>query len=176
MKAKARVHAALERRPVDRVPIFLWFHPDTVRCLAAVLDLPPARVGEVLRDDVRQAWVGNNHAMEGVTHEREGGTHTDAWGIEWVRAGPFNQIRRSPLQDADSATVRRYRYPHDAIEGLLGNMAPALAAREEFFVGCDVSPCLFEMVCRLRGMEGASPPNPTVPSASSTERPRSPKT
>ena len=27
MNSKQRVHAALRREPVDRVPIFMWFHP-----------------------------------------------------------------------------------------------------------------------------------------------------
>ena len=29
MTSKQRVQAALRRQPVDRVPIFMWFHPDT---------------------------------------------------------------------------------------------------------------------------------------------------
>ena len=38
-------------------------------------------------NDVRQVWVGNNYAMEGIVHEKDGETHTDAWGITWVREG-----------------------------------------------------------------------------------------
>ena len=155
MNAKERVHAALRRKPTDRVPIFMWFHPDTARRMGRVLEIPPGRVSEAMGDDVRQAWVGNNYAMEGITHERDGESHTDFWGIEWVRVGPFNQIRRSPLQEASEEAILRYAYPYDRVDQLLRNMDPVMAVSDEFFVGCDVSPCLFEMVCRLRGMENA---------------------
>jgi len=36
-------------------------------------------------NDVRQAWVNNNYAMEGITHEKDGQGHTDYWGIRWVK-------------------------------------------------------------------------------------------
>lgn len=152
---KARVRAALDRRPTDRVPIFLWFHPDTLQGLANLLELPPARVIDALGDDIRQTWVGNNHAMEGIVHEHEGETHIDDWGIEWIREGAFNQIRHYPLQDATPDAIRAYRFPHDRIPALLGNMDAVMAASDGHFIGCDISPCLFEMACRLRGMEGA---------------------
>lgn len=69
MNSKTRVHAALKREPVDRTPIYMWFHPDTAQRLGQVLEIPPERVAEAMGDDVRQTWVGNNHAMEGITHE-----------------------------------------------------------------------------------------------------------
>ena len=156
MTPKERVHAALQRQPVDRVPIFMWLHPDTALCLADLLEIPAARLSEAMGDDVRQTWVSNNHAMEGVVHEREGDSHVDDWGVEWVKVGPFNQIRRSPLQDASPEQIRDYRFPRDRIDTLLRNMEPVVALADRYFVGCDVSPCLFEMVCRLRGMEHAA--------------------
>jgi uroporphyrinogen decarboxylase len=156
MTSKARVHAALNRQPVDRVPIFMWFHPITANRLAAHLEIPVACVAEAMGDDVRQAWVGNNYAMEGITHARDGDSHVDAWGIEWVKEGPFNQIRRSPLQDADEAAIGRYVYPDAHLDALMANMQPVVRQAAEAFIGCDVSPCAFEMVCRLRGMEQAA--------------------
>jgi uroporphyrinogen-III decarboxylase len=40
MTPKERVHAALRREPVDRVPVFMWFHPQTARLLEdAILDM-----------------------------------------------------------------------------------------------------------------------------------------
>jgi len=107
-------------------------------------------------DDIRQAWVGNNYAMEGIVHEFDGEMHTDFWGVEWIKEGPFNQIRRSPLQDADEKEILDYRYPYDHIDELLENMEPVVSVGRDFFIGCDVSPCLFEMVCRIRGMEAAA--------------------
>jgi uroporphyrinogen decarboxylase len=156
MNSKERVHAALKREPTDRVPIFMWFHPHTAQRLGRLLEIPPECVSEAMGDDIRQTWVANNYAMEGVTHERDGDSHVDCWGVEWVKVGPFNQIRRSPLEEADREVMLGYRYPYDHIERLLGQMEPVVAHASEFFIGCDVSPCLFEMVCRLCGMEKAT--------------------
>ncbi len=155
MNSRERVYAALRRRPVDRVPIFMWFHPGTAARLARELEIAPGDLAEVMGDDVRQAWVGNNQGMEGVTHEHDGETHCDAWGVEWVKAGPFNQIRRSPLQDAGEEDLRRYRFPEDRLEELLKPMEALRPFADTAFIGCDVSPCLFELLCRLRGMENA---------------------
>jgi uroporphyrinogen decarboxylase len=154
MTHRERVHRALRREPTDRVPIFLWFHPATAQKLAAALALPLSQLSAALGDDVRQTWVGNNYAMEGITHEREGDTHIDNWGIEWIRSGPFNQVLRSPLGGATEDAVRRYAFPHDRIPFLLQNMEPLLK-EPGVFVGCDVSPSLFEVICRIRGMEQA---------------------
>jgi len=155
VNSKERVHAALKRDPTDRVPIFMWFHPATARRLGEALEIPAQCVAEAMGDDVRQAWVGNNFAMEGIVHEHDGDTHVDAWGIEWIKQGAFNQISRSPLHDADENAVLRYAYPVNCTEALLSNMAPVVESAGKYFVGCDVSPCAFEMVCRLRGIERA---------------------
>ena len=133
----------------------MWYHPDTSRRLAEYLDLPISHVAEALGDDIRQTWVGGNHAMEGIVHEHEGEGHTDVWGIEWVKLGHFNQIRHSPLKGVDPETAATYRYPHDSIEDLLANMEPVMRDAETCFIGCDISPCLFEMVYRVRGMDDA---------------------
>jgi uroporphyrinogen decarboxylase len=104
-------------------------------------------------DDVRQTWVNNNASMEGVTLARDGDRFVDAWGIEWVKEGSFNQIARSPLQDADEAAVRRFRYPYARTAECLRRMEPVMRDAEECFTGMDVSPCAFEMVNRVRGLE-----------------------
>ena len=168
MNAKSRVHAALKREPVDRVPVWMWFHPVTTRRLADLLEIPPDRVADAMGDDIRQTWVGNNYPMEGIVHEHEGDTHTDAWGVEWVKEGHFNQVTRSPLQDADEEEILAYRYPYDNVDELLSNMEPVAAAGDDHFIGCDISPCLFELLCRIRGMEAA-----IMDLAASPERARS---
>jgi len=155
MTPKQRVNACLRRQPADRVPIFMWFHPETAVRLAALLEIPPSRVGEAMGDDFRQAWVNNNYAMEGIVHEHEGETHTDAWGISWVKQGAFNQISHHPLADATEQEVLAYRQPVDHIEELLSSMTGVVKGRGEYFLGCDVSPCVFELYWRLRGMDGA---------------------
>ena len=152
---RERVRHSLRREPVDRVPIFLWFHPDTSKRLAAALAVPRDLLPAALGDDIRQTWVGNNHAMEGIVHEREGDSHTDDWGIRWVRTGGFNQVLLSPLLGASAEAVRRYSFPHERIPSLVRNMEPLLRHGGEYFLGCDISPTLFEAVCRIRGMEQA---------------------
>ena len=92
MTSKQRVAAALAKQPVDRVPVFMWFHPDTARKLAAMLEIPAHALSEAMGNDVRQTWVNNNFAMEGIVHDLDGETHTDWWGITWFRQFSFNQI------------------------------------------------------------------------------------
>ncbi|MBI5835065.1 MAG: hypothetical protein HZB16_22400, partial [Armatimonadetes bacterium] len=101
----------------------------------------------------KMAWVNHNHAMEGIVHERDGQGHTDAWGVRWVREGGFNQIAHFPLEAATRDEVLSYEFPFAETEPLLANMVPLLDRPDEFFVGCDVSPCVFEMAWRLTGME-----------------------
>jgi len=131
----------------------MWFHPDTTRRLARLLGIPADRVGEAMGNDVRQAWVNNNYAMEGVVHERNGDSHVDYWGIRWVKDGPFNQIAEFPLADATREAILAYEFPYDHQEDLLAQMIPVMEQRAECFAGVDVSPCAFEMYWRLRGMQ-----------------------
>lgn len=155
MTSRERVTAALLRQPVDRVPVFMWFHPDTAVILAKHLGIAPHQVDEAMGNDVRQVWVGNNYAMEGIVHEHEGETHTDAWGITWVREGQFNQVQHSPLAQATDDQLGSYNFPYGAIPLLmqqLERLRPDVGTR---FIGADVSPCLFELLCRVRGMEQA---------------------
>jgi len=153
--SRERVAAALRKQPVDRVPIFMWFHPDTARLLARLLEIPPAFVAESMGNDVAQTWVNNNYAMEGIVHDHDGEGHVDLWGIHWVKRHVFNQIEHFPLAAATREQVLQYRFPYDKLEFLLGLMKPVLDNRSDFFIGCDVSPCIFEMYWRLRGMEMA---------------------
>jgi uroporphyrinogen decarboxylase len=154
MNSRQRVHAALSRQPADRVPIFMWFHPDTATRLAARLEIAPSALGEAMGNDILQTWVNNNYAMEGIVHERDGESHTDEWGIQWTRNFSFNQISHFPLAGESREAVLAYEFPNREVrERLLRRMDPVAAAAGRFFIGCDVSPCVFEMYWRLRGME-----------------------
>jgi len=155
MTSRDRVYAALRREPADRVPVFMWFHPDTARKLAAMLEIPVGRVGEAMGNDIRQTWVNNNFAMEGIVHENEGDWHVDWWGVKWLKQHGFNQIVECPLAGAPPEQVLAYRFPYDRREELLNLMLPIIEDRNDAFIGCDVSPCVFEMYWRLRGMEDA---------------------
>ena len=155
MTSKERVHAALRRLPVDRVPVFMWFHPGTRAWLANMLEIAPAQVDTAMGNDVRMTWVNNNYAMEGITHEKDGEGHVDFWGIRWVKEGPYNQIAEFPLADASPERVLQYSFPTGRQDDLLALMTPLVESSRDYFLGCDVSPCVFEMYWRLRGMEQA---------------------
>jgi uroporphyrinogen decarboxylase len=153
MNSKDRMHGALQKKPIDRVPIFMWYHPKTVQILTKSLEIPSVCFDLVMCNDVKQAWVGNNFAMEGITHERDGDGHTDVWGIEWVKEGDFNQIRKSPLGNALEKEILDYNFPSAFIDQLLKSMDKIIPYSKEFFIGCDISPCILELLCRIRGME-----------------------
>ena len=153
MTPKQRVYAALKRQPVDRVPIFMWFHPETLERLGRKLEIPPQYVPEVMGNDVKMTWVNNNYAMEGIVHPRQGDSHVDDWGIQWTKQGPFNQISLFPLLDTPPEKLGEYRFPWHRLEELLALMKPLLPSANQYFLGCDVSPCVFEMWWRLRGLE-----------------------
>lgn len=153
MTPKQRVRAALRREPTDRIPIFIWFHPETRQILARLLEIPPPWLDTVLGNDVRMTWVNNNYCMEGIVHERDGQGHVDPWGIRWVKEGPYNQICHFPLAQASPEELRQYRFPDAFQEELLSKMEPLLPWADEYFLGCDVSPNVFEMYWRLRGMD-----------------------
>lgn len=155
MTPKQRVHAALRRQPTGRVPIFMWFHPETAARLARLLEIRPDQVGLAMGNDVQQAWVNNNVAMEGVVHQHDGDGHTDFWGIRWMKEGPFNQIAEFPMAKASPQQVLEYRFPYDHVAELLAPMQAVLAHQDQYLIGCDVSPCAYEMYWRLRGMETA---------------------
>lgn len=153
MNSKERVHSALQKKPVDRIPIFMWYHPETAQKLIQTIEIPAGLFDEVMCNDVKQTWVGNNFAMEGITHKNDGEGHTDQWGVEWVRDGGFNQIHRSPLEHASEEEILNYQFPFGQIEQLLTSMERIIPFSNEYFIGCDVSPCLLELLYRIRGME-----------------------
>jgi len=156
MTPRERVYASLRKKPVDRVPIFMWLHPQTARALASELDIPVDALDCVMGNDVTQIWVNNNLSMEGV-QLAEGESFIDDWGIGWTREGEFNQISASPLAGKDISALTEYQLPLDTIETRLAPMTAVAkkAARENLFLGCDVSPCTWELFWRLVGMEDA---------------------
>lgn len=155
MNSKERVAATLQREPVDRVPVFMWFHPDTAVHLGRLLEIPPGLVGDAMGNDVHQTWVNNNFAMEGITHEHDGESHVDDWGITWTRGYSFNQISHYPLKTASKEELLTYQFPSAHIDDYLARMQTLVETSSNYFLGCDISPCAFEMYWRLRGMDTA---------------------
>ena len=153
IEPRERVYAALERRRADRVPVFMWFHPLTTRRLSELLEVPAGLVGDAMGNDIHQTWVNNNCAMEGVVHEKDGESHVDDWGITWTYQYSYNQIAVHPLANAGLDEVLAYEFPYARADDLFGPMDRLARVSEGFFLGCDVSPCAFEMAWRLLGME-----------------------
>jgi len=131
----------------------MWYHPQTTKRLGKILEIPAGYVSLAMGDDIRQAWVSNNHAMEGIVHERDGQSHVDDWQIEWTRSNGFNQISKYPLEDVGEENLLAYEFPFDRVDSLVDLMKPLTELKDDYFIGCDVSPCVFEMYWRLRGME-----------------------
>ena len=155
MNSKQRIHTALRREPVDRVPLFMTFHPESLDSLAKLLEIPRHCVDVVFGNDVRMTWVNNDYSKLGITHDRDGEGHSDFWRIRWVKQGPCNQVAESPLAASVPEQIRKYCFPLQHAEELLSRMNPYVAGAYEHFVGCDVSPCVFEMYGRLRGPQRA---------------------
>lgn len=96
-----------------------------------MLEIPSDCFDLLVSNDVKQTWVGNNYAMEGIIHENDGEGHTDSWGVEWVKEGSFNQIRKSPLEYASEEEILSYKFPYKQIEQLLTNMEKVLPYSKE---------------------------------------------
>jgi hypothetical protein len=72
MTSRERVQAALAKNAVDQLPIFMWFHPQTARKLAAGLDVPLGCVAETMGNDLRQWRVARGlvgHPLAGAPRE-----------------------------------------------------------------------------------------------------------
>ena len=155
LTAKQRVLKALKKEPVDRVPVCLWMHPDTTKALMNYFELTQEQLQDLLFQDVRQIWVNNNYAMEGIVHEGDGEGHVDDWGIEWVKQHGFNQIKRSPFTNLQAKDITKKAFPYEKLDTLMQPMGALAQISNDYFLGCDVSPCAFELFSRLRGMEEA---------------------
>lgn len=155
LTSKERVRLALQKRPVDRVPVCLWMHPQTTKALMEHFQVTTDQLDDMLLQDVRQIWVNNNYAMEGIVHEVEGEEHIDDWGIHWVKQHGFNQIRRSPFSSRSATEIDSNAFPYEKLDSLMQPMATLAERSVNHFLGCDVSPCGFELFSRLRGMEEA---------------------
>jgi hypothetical protein len=71
---------------------------------------PVGAVGDAMGNDIHQAWVNNNLAMEGIVHDRDGEFHMDDWGITWTRSYGFNQITHFPLKNKTKEEVLAYQF------------------------------------------------------------------
>ena len=52
MNSKERVHLSLQRKTADRVPVFMWYHPETTKRLGRLLEIPAKYVPLTMGDDM----------------------------------------------------------------------------------------------------------------------------
>lgn len=152
MTSKERVYAAIRRKPVDRLPRYLWFHPDILREAGERMGTTGFATEAALGNDVLQPWVSINGSM--ARWVEEGESFTDEFGITWTRRGPYNAVVHHPLADADEEAIRRYPMPDPCAPSRFEQL-DALMARfgESHFIGADVSGSIFEPAYHLRNME-----------------------
>ena len=53
--------------------------------MSKTLEIPSSFLDEVLGHDIKQTWVSNNYAMEGIVHEKIGDIHAtgELNGLNW---------------------------------------------------------------------------------------------
>ena len=155
MTPKQRVYAALRREPADRIPIFMWFHPETRRPVGQAVRGPRRlarrRAGQRRADDLGQQQL--LHGRRRPRARRPVARRSLGHQVGQGRALQPDRLLSAGRQVGRGAS--RYRFPHDHQEELLAKMEPVAAQADEYFIGCDVSPNVFEMYWRLRGMEQA---------------------
>ncbi len=167
MTPKERIRAALERRPVDRAPVDLWFTPEVgaeLRSYCRVTtDLDMFRALGL--DKI--VWVfmdyrspeGERAGAQSGAGAESGGSRT-MWGVplQDVQAGPahYAEFGAPPLAEYPTAAALD-DYPGwpdpDRLDYDGADAAAREAAREFCVIGPWVS--LFEIYCQMRGLEQA---------------------
>ena len=146
--AKQRVHAALRRQPVDRIPVFMWFHPQTARRLAGLLSGPrtwPRR------------WATMSARAGLATTMRWRGSSTNTRRVACGRLGhPMGlsaRLQPGSLGRRARDEALRYHFPVERQPALLDLMAPCRR------MWPTISSAAMSPVCvrdwRLRGMTDA---------------------
>lgn len=152
MTSKERVYAAIRRQSVDRVPRYLWFHPDILTDAGRRLGTNGFATEAALGNDILQPWVSINASM--ARQVAEGVEFTDDFGISWVRRGLYNTVVHHPLMDADVPMIESYPMPDGAESSRYAVLEEMMAQfGQEMFIGADVSGSIFEPAYHLRNME-----------------------
>ena len=139
MTPKQRVHAALRREPADRVPVFMWFHPETARHLAE-------RAGDSRRcrrrgDGRRRAHdLGEQQLRHGRHRPRERrGRARRSLGRALGEGGRVQPASAFPLAGALARRCSRTGFPRTAGLPPAPDGPACWPQKEKYFIGCDVS-------------------------------------
>ena len=165
MEPKARVLSALQREPIDRIPVDLWHTPEIGADLCAHFGVDDdLDMYEALGLD-KVVWVFMDYASD--ENERAGsqvGATTSGsrtmWGVplKHVQAGVghYEEFAGAPMADYETpASVDAYPYWPDPDRFLYDQaVEEARRAAERFAVIGPWVSC-FEIYCQLRGLERA---------------------
>lgn len=159
MTPHQRVLAALNRRPLDRVPVDIWLSPEVLADAKRHFNCEDEL--EVYRrfglDKIVMVFPG--FGSEDVDPEK--GTGRTIWGVETrsVQAGKarYEEFINPPF--ADLSDVRQLddysRWPEPARFDYAGSLRLARRARDLGFATIGPWISVFEIYCQLRGLENA---------------------
>lgn len=150
--SKERVFRSISHDEPDRVPLYIWYHPDVSKLLAEEFNCHGIELEIALGNDILQAWVSMNLYQSLPVEEDT--TFIDEFGIKWHRMGGYNMVIENPISTWDVKSLSDYQFPdpfksdrYDKIKSLL------LKYGNEKFIGADVSGSIFEPCSHIRGME-----------------------
>jgi uroporphyrinogen decarboxylase len=152
MKSKERVYKAIRHEEADRLPIYIWYHPDVIKSLEKKYNKKGKELEIFLGNDILQTWVSINYYQSVVVEENS--TFTDEYGIKWHRVGGYNMVTHNPIKDWDVNSLGDYKFPDPFREGRFMELKSLLDNYgKEYFIGADVSGTMFEPCSHIRGME-----------------------
>lgn len=152
MNSKERVFKTISHQEPDRIPLYIWYHPDVFRALEKEFNIKGRELEIYLGNDILQTWVSINFYQSVVVEENT--IFTDEYGIQWHRKGGYNMVIKNPISSWDVSELGDYKFPdpdkndrfHE-LSFLLNNYG------RDFFIGADVSGTIFEPCSHIRGME-----------------------
>jgi uroporphyrinogen decarboxylase len=152
MTGKERVYKTIRHQEADKIPLYIWYHPDVLKSLESDYNCKGKELEVALGNDILQSWVSMNYFQSKILDE--GQVYIDEYGIEWQRIGGYNMITKNPLANVESSALGDYKFPdpfrnsrYDEIKMLLSNFG------KEKFIGADVSGTIFEPCSEIRGLE-----------------------
>ena len=152
MTSKERVYAAINRKPLDRLPRFLWIGAGAADNLEAAYQADKENMDFFVGNDVLQTWLSINKQMMVFCPENQ--SFVDEWGITWHRDGYYNAVIKHPMADLDAEEIAAYPLPDPYVPERYAELKQLLDKYgKSHFIGADVSGSLFEPAYHLRGME-----------------------
>ena len=151
MVSRELVIAALNHRPVDRVPRDLWVSPQAkLSWREAVAELGVRYPSDIIRPNFHYNRGEREKGKPSST-----GRYTDAWGCTWevAQKGAAGEVRNPPL--ADAGKIAGYEPPLDLFKGARFGPVSRDCETTSRFVLAKTETSLFRRLCLLRGSKAA---------------------